>query len=276
MKFDRNKAFPYPVLRPYSDDFIEKDFQAVISVDTSESSIEISVVYSLSSKSIQQLIDEHLASFVTVVSCRDTYFSTTIESFESCAQKSLPHSLFRGEVLINKYIQVLADFEFESDEVHADFGDGPFKYTKSDIIAQDEPEKFYFGREFFKPLTSVFTLVKNESLSYGEWRLDADNDHVGIEVSPKMKEKFDIARSTRGNQVILLNSLYYAAVTQSIEYLKGEDGNRYEELRWAQVVKKKMADCNISLAESATQIASAVLKLPLRMLSDVVFAEGDE
>lgn len=275
MKFDRSKAFPYPVLRPYNDDFIEKDFQAVISVDTPEASIDISVDYSLSSKSIQKLINEHLASFVTVVSCRDTYFSATIESFEPHAQKSLPHGLFRGEVFINKYIQVLTDIEFESPEIHADFGKGPFRYTQGDIIAQDEPEKFYFGREFFKPLTSVFTLVKNESLSYGEWKLDADNDHVGIEVSPKMKDKFDIARSTRSNQMILLNSLYYAAVVQSIEYLKEPDSG-YDQFRWAQVVKKKMDDCNVTLEEPATKIASAVLEFPLRMLGDFVFAEGDE
>ena len=29
MKFDRNKTFPYPVLRPYSDDYVDGDFQAL-------------------------------------------------------------------------------------------------------------------------------------------------------------------------------------------------------------------------------------------------------
>ena len=161
MKFDRNKAFPYPVLRPYNDDFIDRDFQAAVSVEVSESSVNISIEYSLSSRSIKKLIDAHEASFVTVVSCRDTYFSQAIESFDEHAEKVLPHGLFRGEVLINKYIQILDDISFKTTEVHPDFGTGPFLYTKGDVIAQDEPEKFYFGREFFKPLTSIFSLVKN-------------------------------------------------------------------------------------------------------------------
>lgn len=276
MKFDRNKAFPYPVLRPYSDDFIDKDFQAAISVDASEATVDISIDYSLSSESIRKLIDEHFASFVTVVSCRDTYFSQSIESFDNSAKKSLPYGIFRGEVYINKYIQILDDIEFSSDEIHEDFGPGPFSYTKGDIIAQDEPEKFYFGREFFKPLTSVFILVKNDSLPYGEWKLDIDDDHVSIEVSPAMKERFDIARSNRSNQMILINSLYYAAVVQSLDYLK-EQEEVYAGYRWAQVIKKKMLDCNLTLTEPSTKIASTLLDFPLRLLSDSVFStEGGD
>jgi hypothetical protein len=29
MKFDRSKTFPYPVLRPYSDDYVDAEFQAL-------------------------------------------------------------------------------------------------------------------------------------------------------------------------------------------------------------------------------------------------------
>jgi len=275
MKFDRNKAFPYPVLRPYNDDFIDKDFQAAVSVEVSESSVNISIDYSLSSKSIKKLIDAHEASFVTVVSCRDTYFSQAIESFDEHAEKVLSHGIFRGEVFINKYIQILDDISFESTEVHPDFGTGPFLYTKGDVIAQDEPEKFYFGREFFKPLTSIFSLVKNESLSYGEWKIDTESDYVSIEINPKMKEKIDIARSGRSNQMILINSLYYAAVVQVIENLK-EDDSSYSDYRWAQVIAKKMGDCEVTIDDPSTKIASKILDYPLRMLSDFVFADGAE
>ena len=275
MKFDRNKAFPYPVLRPYNDDFIDKDFQAAVSVEISESSVNITVDYSLSSKSIKALIDAHDASFVTIVSCRDTYFSQAIESFDEHVEKVLPHGLFRGEVFINKYIQIIDDVTFESAEIHPDFGAGPFLYTKGDIIAQDEPEKFYFGREFFKPLTSIFSLVKNESLSYGEWKIDAENDYIGIEINPKMKDKIDIARSGRSNQMILINSLYYAAVVQVIENLKNDDTS-YSDYRWAQVIAKKMADCGVTIEDQSTKIASTILDFPLRMLSEFVFAEGIE
>ena len=275
MRYDRNKAFPYPVLRPYSDDYIDKDFQVAVSVETIENYLEILVEYRLSSKSIRHLIEDHKALFVTIVSCRDTYYSATIESFSFEAQKRFSQGLFRGEVIINKYIQILENVELYSDEVHSDFGSAPFVYHAGDIIAQDEPEKFYFEREFFKAVTSVFHLVKNDSVLYGEWKLDADNNHIGIEVNPVMKENFDIARSSRSNQMILINSLYYAAVVQAIDYLKEDDGT-YDSYRWAHVIKKKMADCNISFKESSTQIATAILECPLRMLSEFVFRTKDE
>ena len=275
MKFDKQKAFPYPVLRPYNDDFVGKDFQGTISIEIEEEFVNITIDYSLSSKSIQNLLDERVASLVTVVSCRETYFSQSIESFDFRAEKRLLHGLFRGEVYINKYIQILDEVYLGNEEIHEDFGSGPFLYTAGDIIAQDEPEKFYFGREFFKPVTSIFSLVKNDSLLYGDWKLNADNDYIGIEVNPTMKEKFDIARSSRNNQMILMNSLYYAAVVQAVEYLKEQD-DVYSEYRWAQVIKNKIAIYGLIIEEPATKIASTLLDFPLRMLGDSVFSEGSD
>jgi len=39
MKFDRYKAFPYPVLRPYSDDYIDIDFQTNVEPKVVENSM---------------------------------------------------------------------------------------------------------------------------------------------------------------------------------------------------------------------------------------------
>jgi hypothetical protein len=161
-----------------------------------------------------------------------------------------------------------------TDEIHSDFGNGPFIYSTGDIIAQDEPENFYFDREFFKAITSVFNLVKSDSVPYGEWKLDADNNHIGIQINPAMKEVFDVARFSRSNQMILINSLYYAAVVQAIDYLK-EGDDSYDSYRWSHVIKKKIADCKLSYEYPSTQIATAILELPLRMLSESVFKIKD-
>ena len=275
MKYDKNKAFPYPVLRPYNDDFVGKDFQASVSIETIENEVEISVEYSLSSKSIRQLIENYEASFVTVIACRDTYYSATIESFTFEAKKQFDQGLFRGEVSINKYIRIIDSVELYTDEIHSDFGEGPFIYNVGDIIAQDEPERFYFEREYFKAVTSVFNLVKSDSVPYGEWKLDAENNHIGIQVNPAMKEVLDIARSTRSNQMILINSLYYAAVVQAIDYLKEGEG-AYDSYQWAHVIRKKITDRKISLeSHHSTQIATAILERPFQMLCESIFKTLD-
>jgi hypothetical protein len=52
MKFDKNKAFPYPVLRPYCDDYQGVEFQATVEFGVSADSIDANVSYAVSSDEI--------------------------------------------------------------------------------------------------------------------------------------------------------------------------------------------------------------------------------
>ncbi len=49
MKFDRQKAFPYPVLRPYSDDYLNVDFQTSVDFNISKETVGMNVQYAISS-----------------------------------------------------------------------------------------------------------------------------------------------------------------------------------------------------------------------------------
>jgi hypothetical protein len=96
MKFDKNKAFPYPVLRPHSDDFIDKDFQSTADFTIDENTVAMVVTYALSSKDIAQLIENGKAEYVSVLACRDTYFSVSLPSFETSVSREFDSGLFRG------------------------------------------------------------------------------------------------------------------------------------------------------------------------------------
>ena len=78
MKFDRNKTFPYPVLRPFSDDYIDGEFQANVDFSSSEGVVTVDISYRASSPELIQEIRTGTAKFISIVSCRETYFREVV------------------------------------------------------------------------------------------------------------------------------------------------------------------------------------------------------
>lgn len=184
----------------------------------------------------------------------------------------------RGEVRVNPYVVVKKDIKkFVSPDINSEFGDGPFSFVVGDILAQDETQVFYIDRDLFKPVTSVFELVKQEGKTEGEWSIAFDGDHVQIEVSPKLKESIDNARNDKSKRVVLVNSIYFAAVMQAIQKLKDEESRAtYGDKKWAQVIiaqaHNKGCDMN---AHDAYLIAERLMQQPIKLLETYVLKGGE-
>jgi hypothetical protein len=277
MKFDKNKAFPYPVLRPYCDDYVDVEFQTTVEFAITKDKISAEITYALSSEELLDEINKGNAKYISVVSCRDTYFRSVLSSDDGKISADFDVGSLRGEVRVDPYIVVEKDIPaFKSQDINPEFGEGTFSFSPGDVLAQDETQIFYIDRDLFKPVTSVFELVKNDSLSGGEWRVGFEEDHVQIEVSAQLKDSIDGARNSKPNQVILLNSLYFSAVVQALQKLK-DGGADYEERRWAKVILGQLSNFGWDLAShDAYILAQRLMKYPLTLLDTYVFKGGDQ
>lgn len=275
MKFDRNKAFPYPVLRPYSDDYRDLEFQTTVDLAVGKSAIKASFTYAISSKEIKKEISKGNAAYTSVVSCRDTYFQQVLRSQNPTIEARLTTGDLRGEVRIDSYVLVQKLIaKFSSTDINPEFGSGPFSFVPGQILAQDETQIFYVDRDLFKSVISVFDLVKKDGLSDGEWTIGFNSDHIQIEVSAKMKESIDDARNTKKNRVILVNSIYFSAVAQAVQRLKDYRAD-FEGRKWADVILRQAHNTACDLdAHDAYVIAQRLMKHPLALLSGYVFKGG--
>jgi hypothetical protein len=271
-----HKAFPYPVLRPYCDDYQDVEFQATVEFTVSTDSIDADISYALSSEELMAEIEKGNAKYVSVVSCRETYLRTVLTSTDGKIAKSFNPGNLRGEVRVDPYIvatKVIAGFI--SPDINPEFGNGPFTFAPGEVLAQEETQVFYIDRDLFKPVTAVFDLVKNDALSGGEWKVGLDENHVQIEVSPQLKESIDNARNDKTNKVILINSVLFAAVMHALQRLK-EGKDAYEGKRWAEVMKGQLHNNGWDLdAHDPYVLAQRLMKYPLAMLDTYVFKEKD-
>jgi hypothetical protein len=175
-------------------------------------------------------------------------------------------------VIIESYIVAVKKIiNYGSPDINPEFGKKRFNFNVGEILAQDETQAIYIDRDLFKPISSIFELVKKESLSGGEWRIGLESNNVQIEVSPAMKESIDSSRNSTSCKAILINSLYYSAVVHAIQRLK--DCNEYEDFKWAKVFEHQIHNFHIDLhSTDAYIIAQKLMKHPLGVLKAHVFS----
>ena len=161
---------------------------------------------------------------------------------------------------------------FTSPDINKEFGREIFSFLPGQVLAQEETHCIFVDRELFKPLSSVFDLVKSDSLTGGEWRVNLDQDHVQIEVGATMKESIDNARSSSLAKSVLINSIYSSAVTHAIQRMKDESD--YSENKWAKVILRQLHNQHLDLATDAYILAQKLMKQPLGILNTYVFARA--
>lgn len=238
MRFDSQKSFPYPVLRPDIDDYINAEFQVTVNVAGIKENKQIAaqIKVALSSDEIREQIDSGNAAIAIVFSCRDTYFRETITTSKYELTKKFDSGQFRGEVVIYPFVVAIKTINsFSALGINPEFRRTSFTFQIGEVLAVDEPKIVYIDRELFRPISSILQLVKKDSLKGFEWQIAFDDDKLKILLSPEAKEVIDLARNTPRNRAVLINSIYFSAIMEAVQRLKDGE-SAYTHLRWAQVI----------------------------------------
>lgn len=278
MQFDPQRAYPYPVLRPGVDDYVDGDIQVTVDVTASpdQTAVKAQVEFIVSVPDIVSLVQEGLAQYVAVFSCRDTYLRRSFKSQAPKFEIEFQNAVLRGEVSIHGYVVASERIQgYTSKLLNEEFGVGGIEFPRGAVLALDEPQAVYIDRDLLRPISSVFGITKKEGLTEYEWTLNLDEEKVFIEVSPAFKERLDAARNSTVNRAILINSVYFAAVMQALKALRADEAE-YAERRWAQVLLQSCSNAGIppTLAEYAA--TERLMRMPLGLLDKHVFSKGAE
>ena len=270
MEYDPHKSFPYPVLRPNSDDYLGVDYQTTVQLTVSKDKVSAQVHHQISSPDIVAQIQNGNAQYFCLFSCRDTYYRKAVQSYTSTHVQEFEIADLRGEIRVDPYVVVRKPIaHFNSPDINPEFNRDQISYNPGDILAQDEAQVFFIDRDMFKPVTSVFDLVKKDDVNDGEWTLGFDQDHVQIGVSPGMKQAIDNARNSREKKVVLLNSLYFAAVMETLQRLK-DSTDEYSGRKWAEIIQRQAHNKGLDLTtEDAYVLAQKLMQSPLMQLKSV-------
>lgn len=265
MKYDEQKIFPHPVLRPNINDYTNSEIQSKIEFTLNEANfVDIAITFDLSSQDIIKKIIEGYAQFAVTIKCRKTFFMQT-KTFSKSNEKISIHSKnLKGEVIVSTYVVCKKSiFQYSPIDMNSEFGDKSFDLSPGDILAMDIPKVVFFDRENFKPFTSMIELVSMDTIDKNLFELEFDEEKIQILLNSATKEQIDSARNNSESQSILLNSLYFSTIAEAIRLIKDEhEKEDFIEKKWGRVLKAKI-DSLGGTSQSPIILTQKLLDKPL-------------
>ena len=274
MRLDPLKAYPYPVLREGSDDYIEGAFQAAIMpeiVGTKDGTIlKISGSFQLSIEPLKTLISKGKAKYALTVDCRDTFTREYLEFSESSFEWEFAPGSLEGEFILSPCVVAKEPInKFKCDDIHEDFGSGPFKFSPGNILAQAEDQIHHISREFFKPVTSIFTFSQDEKVPDHSFAIELSGDKIAVLLCKSFRDLVLKARSQKKYLPVVFSSIYFPALVRVLSSLNEPDSEEtYQGKIWYEVVMNQLQAKNLQppiLDPAAT--AQLMLGYPLKYLS---------
>lgn len=291
MKYDTQKSFGYPVLRPDSNDYQGGNFEPAFTfteVKRGEKKIEIDCVFSVANvPELKNLIEKKEACYVVVLNCRDTFHRQTFTTFSDQDIFEMESSHFSGLVSVEGYIVAMKDIsKYSCNSLHEEFKNLEVNFKKGYVLAQKTPNYYRIIPQKFKGMKNMIKFIEKTDLVDGEWDYDVELDMPEIYAT---ENQIKIFKDTRGdNKAVLLNTMVLPVVTHMISLLiniekdpQNEENSSLKQeienrlLLWPAIIEECLADHKLSLKSNSNAhlLAQRILSLPQRRLNTILEAQ---
>jgi hypothetical protein len=243
-----NKAFPYPVLRPDTEDYLDSAFQAIIEPRVIErdtvQSVSVEYSFMLSNKSIHEAINSGTASFALEINCKDTLYRN-VYMLDTQGEIEFPNNELYGRVEFTPFIIATEIIDnFHPEDINPEFGDTNFLLNPGDVIAYHQLEVAYieFAKLKFESLIRVQT---SPELAPYEYSIALESELVTILMGEKFRLVWDEASYDADKRPYLAMSVYKDCVLAALDFISKSDET--DEYRWVRALKSKLSTLNISI-----------------------------
>lgn len=220
MRYQANKAFDHPVLRPLSNggefaDYPRQGFQATVSdpvIDRSSQVIRLSVAFDCHQPDVVETVSRGEAEYAVVVHCRHTLFRKLYRSVVNELKFEIGCRDVIGTVDIMPCVFATGAIDgFNPKGQHSEFGGGTYVIEAGAPLAIDLPKNFNTDLDRLKNITSVFRWVPDPTKQSGEFDVSIENT-VRVHVNPRDKVKLERAATTGTGQGALANDIFVPIV----------------------------------------------------------------
>lgn len=275
MRFDTNKSFGYPVLRPNNDDYVEAAFEATIepSEDYDGNNLcKFDYHLNIGVKEIKNAIQDQLAQIVITVFCPKTFYQFSLPTFEKSGSFEIDLAQMRGATVFSCEITVCCDvFQLNSNKIHPEFSElSPFELKHGHILAQSEPRQLNIEKSSFKSTVSLFDFSESNEISPTEWTYSLEDDHINVFFGSVLNDIWTNDLSNSNSQEIIANSILVPTLAAAISQLRS-NGDDFAEKEWAKTIFQKLETSGLSI-DSGTEplrLAQRILKSPFKLFKNI-------
>jgi len=259
----KNRAFPYPVIRPgggISPDYVTSTYSGTVTILPLESESNSNAdQYNLTcshlclNEDILALIKDGKAKYATLIVSSETFYRELFVCKD--AEQVVPFSLDRlyGRVEIEPYIVITESVnDFSSADMDVEYGDATFTLEPGDILAVGKTKIEHV--EFSN--TSVESLIRvrdgDDSVDPDHYRIENDDYYIYICMGRNFRRAFELARSESAYRPYLALSVYKDAFFYALWELSRDDDG--EERHWARALLKRVDELDYTLENNTEEI----------------------
>lgn len=273
MRLSDETRFPHPVLSPFSDDYLEGEFDVEFTIDETPATGALSLTYQVkvTDAAMAQLVNNGQATAGCFISCPDTYYNMLHSlSWPTGRLDFVPGSLLNG-VVVRPVIFANDNIpKWDTGTINSEF-DLPVDLLKDDLLALGEEHTFSVGQAKLAEIESIFELDFSDEVADGVIRVNLDADRITITTSRKTFDVIDLLRGQANGAPIVMNAVYLPAVMETLNELIREPG-QYQGRRWytpfaarCDVTGVKIEDASLSILDAA----QTLLESPIERLDEL-------
>lgn len=259
MKYDTNRHYLYPVMRPHSDDYPKGDFSTLLDAQFSSHDVEVSIEYTVNDDTINEHVSSSHARCVAMLYCRDTMYrqlvAKNIGEDKFRLLETIPMRLLQNQVEVHPIIVANTKIEdFSTSTAHEEYGDKQIRIEKGQPLAVDDPWHFEVNSQQLK-VDSLFKLVADTQGELKNYEFDVIMDekerYVDIKANEDTIESF---RKLRKIKNATIPTIYLSSLVTILAYIQEIDAEDISSedmpsVGWYKCIHKKLEDHNIVLDE---------------------------
>lgn len=272
MKYQSDKTYPWPVLRPtdISDDYPNGEFYLDIKSskfevsEKSKTGLRINSRLILSDKSLLDLVSRGKAEYALLIDCKSTFYRDCLISSDGIFFETIESGNLRGKVTLSPFLVAKTGIpSFSSSGWHHDYRKWRINWSQGDVLAEGVPVSLDVGWSIHDDISTIFTTSPDSQLARDEWNCDFADEKINIMMHPSKESKFKEAHSECDDDEIveMLSSMYIPVLIHVFHTVHASD-EEYSHLRWYKAIDRKLLENERpSLGDKSMNIVSDVQML---------------
>lgn len=268
-----DRTLPYPLLAPWTNDYVNADFAASVpnAVLQNGRHINLTVKFNLTSHTLKELVSNDQAKYVALITCPSTFSREEYPvDQDDEAVIFLESGDYDQELALTPYIVALQEIKGFTAPEHAD----EFKLHKSDgfdipsaaILAVGDSSRITL--EEGGSVESIIDLARNDHVEAGTFVIDLGDNRITIYMSRGDKERIETLRMqgiSSNEMAALFPAIYLHAVVEALQNLKVLD---HADKQWTHSIRRALERASIKvdddeLKSNALKYAQVLMRQPV-------------
>lgn len=251
----KERTLPYPALTPWGNDVAPYDFKSNAALRFDNAWFYLDYKCTTSNHKLSGMVDSGLANLGVHVECKSNFFRKLYQynSMEGTAE--IPAEAVRGVLEVCFFICAPSEItSYRPEGLHPDYGNMEFDLPKGALLAIGDSFRFNAESRYddIKNLASIFSIIKDETLSGNMVAHSFDGDRIHAYLSPALHKKYGQIKESPHMPVLLSTTLFVPILTTAVHWLR-ENEVDLDEYRWTRVLKKKAEAVSIDLLDPAKE-----------------------